>query len=132
MDYLSDFLVESFKKNLLDEYFSEKNMNEQIQGKNQGVKQISIRLDDKRIHKILKNVVKDLKEDTRSNLIMTSLDPEFSKYKIDEEKTFLEKDESITILVSAKRLTYEPVKVEIVYLKGNEKKSYVMEIDGDK
>ncbi len=127
--YLYDFLINSLKKNLKDEYFSRYEAYENINGKNEKVKQISLKLTDDIVRKIAKNMLSDLKNDEKSKKILTSIDEDFSKWKIKDKTDFLKKDESYTINIYTTSFTCEFLKLEIVHLDGDDKR--VITYDGD-
>ena len=129
MEYLHGAIIKALKNNLEDEYFEKYAVSENIHGSKVNVNQISIKIDDKKLHKILNGMISDLKEDTRANKILTSIDKDFSKYKIKTNESILEKQESYTINIYTSKYRNIALKYEVVHLKGDEKNTYSYEGD---
>lgn len=127
--YLYDFLIESLKKNLKDEYFERYDVVENINGKDEEVNQISLKINDSTIREILKNILTDLKNDEKAKKILTSVDKNFSKWKIKDSTDFLKKNESYTVNIYTTSFMCEFLKLEIVHLDGDNKK--VLTYEGD-
>ncbi len=127
--YLHDFLIESLKKNLKDEYFERYDVTENISGKDTDVKQISLRLTDSVIRDILRNILNDLKSDEQSKKILTSIDKNFSKWKVKDSTEFLKGNESYTINVYTTSFMCQFLKLEVIHLDGNDKS--VVTYEGD-
>ena len=127
LNYIHEFTINSLKKNLKEEYFNKYRTDENINGSKTNVNQISIRLTDKMIHEILNGILSDLKEDKKSNKILSSIDEGFSKTKIKSSKEYLKKNESYTINVYTSKYLNKILKYELIYLKGDEKKVYTYE-----
>jgi len=125
--YIYDFVMQSFKDNLKDEYFEEYDSSLEINGKNQEVKQISLKVTDSFLRDIGNAILKDLKEDEKANKILTSMDENFKKRKIKSSQTFLADNESYTINIYATKLFSKPVKLEFVYLNGTSKNVFSCE-----
>ena len=132
LDYLYSFFFDSLKKSLKDEYFDGYERVEKIQGNEQRVYMISIKLDDKMIHSILEDILKSFQENERAKKILGNIYPDYQKWKIEKEKTFLDKGESYTISIYTSRLFYKPLKYEVVHLFGEEKESFFFEGDTEK
>lgn len=128
-DYLYHFIFQSLKEHLKEEYFKTYRVNQNIYGKDTYVYQVSMSLTDKRIKAILNGVLKDLKTDPQANKILTGIYDDFMKVKLSNERKYLSSKESYTINIYTSTFLYEPMKYEIIYLGGNEKKSYVYEGD---
>ena len=129
IDYLNRFLVLSLKKNMKEEYFQSKLVDENIRGSVQNVNRISIRFTDSMIHTLLKDILKDFKEDDKASKILNNIDPSFSSYKINDDKIYLEKDESYTLDIYTTKVLYKPIKFHILHLNGEEKTDIIYEGD---
>ena len=93
-----------------EEYFQSKLVDENIHGSVQNVNRISIRFTDSMIHTLLKDILKDFKEDDKASKILNNIDPSFSSYKINDDKIYLEKDESYTLDIYTTKVLYKPIK----------------------
>ena len=124
MTYLHSAVINALKSSIKEEYFEKYNVVENIDGSKEEVNQISLRIDDKRIHEILNSIISNLKDDARASEILTSIDENFSKYKIKNSTQILEKQESYTINIYVSKYRNVALKYEIVHLKGDEKKIY--------
>ena len=129
IDYLYNYIFESLKNNLKEEYFELYETNTNLGINNQEVNKITIELNDKRIKEILNGILKDLKNDEKSNKILTSMNENFKKAKISNKKKFLDKKETITISIYTSKVFNNPLKYEVVYLNGNDK--YIYNYVGD-
>lgn len=128
-NYLYHFIIQSLKEQLNDDYFKTYRVHQNIYGKDNYVYQVSFTLTDKRIHSILNGILKDLKNDPQANKILTGIYDDFSKVKVSNQKKYLSSKESYTINIYTSTFLYKPMKYEILYIGGNEKKSYVYEGD---
>lgn len=126
-EYLYDFVIESLKNNLKAEYFEEYDARLTIDGKEQEVKQVSLKVSDSFLRDIGNAILKDLKEDEKASKILTSIDKNFKKKKIKDSQTFLGDKESYTVNVYATKLFSKPVKFEVIYLDGTNKKTFSYE-----
>lgn len=128
-DYLYQFIIQSLKNQLREEYFKTYRVNQNIYGKDSYVYQASMTLTDKRIKSILNGILKDLKTDPQASKILIGMYDDFMKFKLSTEKKYLSSKESYTINIYTSTFLYKPMKYEIIYLSGNEKKSYIYEGD---
>ena len=101
-----------------------------IDGKQEELNQLSVRLDNKTINSILNGVLEDIKKDEKANGIMKNIDSDFSGRKFEEDK--LEKKESYTINIYTSKYLSKPLKYEILYLNGDTKRMYSYEGDSNK
>jgi len=129
INYLYDFIIESLKSNLKNEYFKRYVVQKNINGIEKNVNQISIRITDKLIKKILKDIFNDLDEDERANKILTSVNENFFKLKIDEDKEIIDSNASYTINIYTSKYLMKPLKIEVIYLNGNDKRTITYEGD---
>lgn len=127
LEYVHAATIKALKNSIHDDYFDKKLSTETISGSTVTVNCLSIRIDDKRIHSILNETLKNLKNDEKANQILTSIDSDFSKYKIKNSKEILKKQESYTINIYTSKYRNTALKYEIVHLDGDEKKTYSYE-----
>lgn len=128
-NYLYNFIVESFKKNILSDYIKGSDVDTYIDNKTVSTGLVSLRLDNKTVRNILNGVIKDIKKDKRANLIMSSLFEDFSKYKIGDNVVFFNKNESYTINIYTSKILCKPLKVEVVHV--NKKIRESISYEGD-
>lgn len=127
IEYLYNFIKSSLKNNLKKEYFESYNTKDEIAGKNHSIHYISLKLTDKNIKQILKDILKDLKKDEKANKILTGIDNNFEKTKINAKKNYLNHDESYDINIYTSTILYKPMKYEIIHLNKNNKKTLAYE-----
>ena len=132
MDYLYSFFFESLKDSLKEEYFERYERVEKIRGKEEKTTLIVLRLDDKRIHLILEDVLKSFQTDEKAKKILENYYPDYLKWKISKDKDYLEKEESYTISIYTSHFLNKPLKYEIVHLHGEEKENVIFEGSMDK
>ena len=122
--YLYDFMTNSLKNNLKDNYYDTYNSNDNLNI-------TSIKLTDNRIREILRNMLSDLKNDPKANKILTSINEDFSKTKINDSTIFLGKNENYTINIYTSKLLHKHIKYEIIHLDSNYKKTYTYDISNN-
>jgi hypothetical protein len=127
LTYLYNFTKTSLKNNLKEEYFKSYQKESYISGENQSVNQISLTLTDTTIKKILKGILKDLKNDEKANKILTGINEDFKNTKVDYKKKYLETNETITINIYTTKVLSTPLKYEVIDTKDNSKKTYYYE-----
>ncbi len=132
IDYLYSFFFEALKDSLKEEYFERYERVEKIRDKEENTTLIVLRLDDKRIHSILEDVLESFKKDEKAKKILENYYPDYLKWKISKEKDFLGKEESYTISIYTSHFLNKPLKYEIVHLNGEEKESFILEGSMDK
>lgn len=130
--YVHDAFLTAFKNNIKDEYFEKYKVTTNINGSKEEVNQISIRVDDKLLHKILNGTIDDLKKDERANKILTSANKDFAKYKIKDKTTLLGKKENYTLNIYSSKYLNNVLKYEVIHLNGDEKTTYTYEGNASK
>lgn len=126
LDYLYDYIFESLRKNMKEEYFNTYDVVENIDSKEQNVHQISIKFTNKLIKKILNGVLDDLRSDERSNQILSNTYSDFKKYKV-KDIDYFDKNESLTLNIYTTKLLSKPLKYKLVYMKDDAKEEYIVE-----
>lgn len=116
MIYIYDVIIKSFKNNLKDEYFTKYKEKTTVNNQEKELTKVSVKITDKRLKEIAKAILKDLKEDTKANKILTGIDEAFSKSKISDDVELLGEKQSIELNVYTNNLTYEIEKYEMVFL----------------
>lgn len=124
LEYLRDFILQAFKNSLLEEYFEKENKKTTVSGDTKDTYQMSIRIDDNRLKKIINSIVKEIRNDERANSLICSIDQEFEKFKLSSEDRILEKDEVYTINIYTDKIWFTPLKYEVVHLKNNDRDTY--------
>ncbi len=125
INYLYNFIFESLKNNLKEDYFEIYNTNTNIGLNNQEVNKVTLELTDKRVKEILNNILKDLKSDEKAYKILSSIDENFKSTKVNTKKKYLKNKETITFSIYTSKLFNNPLKYEIVHLNGDKKDSLV-------
>ena len=127
--YLHQFIIKSIKNNIKEEYVNVYSVNDNINGKQKELNQISLRINNKVLHTILNDILDDLKKDEKANKILTSINKDFNKMKINNKTVYLEKNESVTLNIYTSKHLSKVLKYEIVYLNGDNKKAISFEGD---
>lgn len=124
IDYLQNSFLTAVKNSLLEEYFEKEIKTITIDGEEKEVYQMSIRIDEERLKKILNTIIKELKKDERANNIICSVYKDFESFKIKTDDRFLDKDEVYTINIYADKIWVSPIKYEVIHLKNNDRDTY--------
>ena len=131
VDYLYSFIKDSLSKEL-GERAKKYVINTNVNNKQEELNEVSIRLTDKEIKNILKDILKSLKKDKEANKILSSIDNKFSKRKVNEKKEYLKKNESYTINIYSTKLFNKIKKYEIVYMNKDNTKNYSIDVNKNK
>lgn len=131
-EYLHKAFVKAIQSSLKDEYFTTNKVLTNVNGDNVKANQTSIRIDDKMIHKIINDSIDYLKKDKEANRILSSMDENFSKYKLKANKTILKKNENYTINIYTSSYLNNILKYEVIHLDKDEKTTYTYEGDETK
>lgn len=127
ISYLYYFIRDSLKTNIKEEDLEADTSQTLINNEMRKVSRVAYRLDNDSYKALLKAVLKDLKNDGRAMQILSLVDPDFKDYKLNEKKKYFSKGESYTTYIYLAQWTYKPLKVEVLHLKGDERKSYSYE-----
>ena len=117
IEYLSNFVIDSVKNNLKEEYFNTKEENDNVV--------TILKLDNSNIRGILKGVLKDLKEDKKSKQLLDNIDKSILKTKINEETKYLEKDEYYKIYIYTTKIMHKPLKYRVDHVKSDSVETYI-------
>lgn len=117
IDYIYNFVINSIKSNLKDEYFTKKEQKDKFI--------VTMKLDNSDINEILNNVVKDLKNDKKSKNILNNIDKKILKTKFNE--TYLEKDEYYKITIDTTKILRKPIKYKVEHISNSITKTYTYE-----
>ena len=131
LSYLFTFIRDSIKQNVSEDELKGYDVKTLIGDGNTSVYQVSYRITDKSYKSLLKNVLHDLKKDARASQILSLIYPDIKELKVNEKKKYLLKNESYIINLYVSKPLYKPLKYEVVYLKGDQKKIYTYEGDID-
>lgn len=119
--YIRDFILKSFTNNLDDSYtktYQKKDVNE-----------LTIKFDNRSIHKILNQILTDLKKDKKASKILNNTFKNFKKFKIKDDQVFLQDKESYMLHIYTSKFLNEPLKYELTYMNNDNKKTYIYDID---
>ena len=117
IDYLYNFIIDSIKNNLKDEYFETK------EEKNNYVS--TIKIDNDTINIVLNNILKDLKKDKKSRNILDNIDKSILKTKVN--KKILQKDEYYKISIYTTKILHRPLKYKVEHINNRDSKTYIYE-----
>lgn len=132
IDYLSDFILDSIKNNLKEEYFDSKQTKEKINNVDKDVYEISIKLDNETIKDILENVLKDLKKDKKASKFLNNINPNILKTKIKDNKKILDKNEYYEITIYTTKILHKPLKYIVKHNSSDSINTYIYEGDTNK
>jgi len=132
MIYLYEFITNSLKENLREEYFIKETEKTKIFDKEKNMTKVILKIDNFKATEISKNILNDLKNDQKATEILTSYDEDFPKTKIKDDAVIFEDGEYITINSYADSLKYDIKKVEIIAVAQEQESKIVYEIDEDK
>ena len=109
--YLYNFVLESLKRNLKQEYFQKSIEETEIDGVVNKYTKISFTLNNAIAREIASNILKDLKDDAKASKILTSMNSDFPNAKIDEDAEII--DQEITLDVYTDSIMYQIKKYDI-------------------
>ena len=127
MTYILHSIRDALKNSITEEQLSSYETEINVGNDRVKAEQISYKITDKEIKRLHKAIMKELKNDERSYTILTGIDPDFFKHKIDEDKVFLNSNESYTFHIYRSKVLSKPLKYELVYLKDDHKEIYTYE-----
>ena len=109
-EYLIKFIIDSFIKNLDNNYFSK--TNELINYNNQQINSIKnvLTLDSKNINELLNNIIYDIKNDRKANQLITSIYPNFNDLDLKIDGIF---DNEIVLYFNTYTINNELIKYDI-------------------
>ena len=132
VEFLYHTFFDAFHSSLREDYFERVEVEEKIDGKNQKVYKTILRLNDKRVHQILKNILQYFEEDEKAKVLLQNIYPDFFQLKVSDDAVFLEKEESYQFVVYTTRFFYQPLKYEFIHMNGDDIESYYYEGDLEK
>lgn len=112
IEYIYDFCIKSFKKNLKDSYFAKETVKQMINDKEEKLTKVTLKVNNEVAKEIANNILKDLKADKKANKILTGLNKDFNDTKIDNDATLFVGKEEINIIVYVDRFTSKAKKYE--------------------
>lgn len=118
--YIYSFALSSFKNHLDKTYFTKTGEKIESDGKIKNVQKITLELNNERLVKIAKSVLKDLKSDDKANKILTGMDSDFKNTKIKNNEKILNKNEKVIFSVYTDNITYAIKRYELEF--GSDKK----------
>ena len=109
--YLYNFVLDSLKNNLKQEYF-EKSMEEtEISGETKNYTKVSFILNNAIAQEIASNILKDLKNDSKASKILTSINSDFPNTKISSNTNII--NQEITLDVYTDNAVFQIKKYDI-------------------
>ena len=127
IDYLYQLVLESIEKSIYEEEIKSYDTEVLLNENKIPVKQISVKLTDKYIKRILNRILNHIKEDEKANLILSNVCPSILTAEVDENKNYLEKNESYTFNIYVRKIWFEPIKYEIIHLKNDTQEIFTYE-----
>lgn len=95
--YILNTVSKSLSKHIKEEHVIVTKEKIDIDNKQKELNKISLELNNQTTKTLAKNILKDLKDDTISNRILTSYDDEFNKFKITDDTKILSKNQKVII-----------------------------------
>lgn len=130
--YLYDFLLQSLKNSLKEDYFMEKQETTMVDEKEQKMRKITFELSNKRMREIVAAVLADVKKDETASKILMTLYPNFKKLKVDETTMFLPNQTSFSWNVYTTKFTYQVKKYELIFIQGENQTKITLELGKEK
>lgn len=131
MLYIYDVCMKSLKNNLQDRYFTKTNDTILINHKEEKVKKVTFTMDNQVMVELAEHILKDLKNDSKANQILTGIDPDFKNSKVEKSEKYLKDGEKLVFHVYVQPFTFEAKKYEVVYQSTDEVYSISYVVDGD-
>lgn len=132
ISYLYHFIADSIKNNVTSEQLKVYDRNTLIGNESKSMGLVSYRVTDKEYKRLLKAILKDLKNDTRARQILSFGHYHIDQLKIDTKKNYLDPDASYTINIYLTKTLFKIEKYELIYLKGDQKNILSYEGNMDK
>lgn len=127
--YLYEFISNSLKNNLKEEYFIKEQETTKIFDQEKKMTKVILKIDNLKAREILKAILSDLKADKKATEILSGYYEDFSKTKIKDDAIIFEDGEYLTINSYADNLKYNIQKVEIMVVSKEEQVKAVYETD---
>lgn len=125
--YLYDFVMKSLKNNLKDEYFVKTDAVITIDGKKVNTKKITLKLDEKNGNELIRNIIKDLKNDKKAKDILKSYGEDIEDAEVND---VFEEGQEITFSVYVDNIFYNIKKYEM-YTDDAEEKVTITYLDAE-
>ena len=119
IDYLYNFVINSLKDNLKEEYFTNKEENNNYV--------YILKIDDNNLKEILNGILNDLRKDKKSKQLLDNIDKKILKTNINEEDKYLEKEEYIKIYIYTTKILHKPTKYKVEYVNKDSIDTYIYE-----
>ena len=120
LSYINTFLINSIINNIEEDDIDTSKENIDINNSKVNANLISVELDNSKLNKIYKKVIKDLKKDKKASTIINNYYYDFNNYKPEGNYKFLKKNETIIFKLYTKGLTNQFVKFEVIDKNNNE------------
>lgn len=127
--YLYDIIIKSLKENIPEEYFEKEQVQTTLNNEDVNLTKSSIRLDNERLKKIASSILQDLKQDSKANKILTSINEDFKSAKIKDSTKILEDNSSISLNIYTSNFTYKIKKYEFIYANNTEENKIIYELN---
>lgn len=131
IEYLYDYFFNSLSSSVSDDDISEYDVSQNINGKSMDLHEVSIKFSNRVIRESLDNYLEILKKDERTYNLINNVSNNFSDYRFDDSKSYIDNDESITFNIYTTKYLFKPVKYELIHIKGNERYTYYFEVNED-
>ena len=131
LKYLHDYMFTAIANAIPEDEISAVDVTEMLNGEYRDLHRVSVKFNNIVIRETLNNIIDELRKDERANSIISNIYGDFANYKIDDDKFYLDSDESYTVNIYTDRLFYNPRKYEIIYIHGNDRVTYYLELNDD-
>ena len=130
-EYLYDYFFKTLSNSVSNDDISEYDVTQNINGKSMDLHEVSIKFSNRVIRESLDNYLELLKKDERTFNLINNVYNKFSDYRLDDSKTYIDNDESITFNIYTTKYLFKTVKYELIYIKGNTRYTYYFEVNDD-
>lgn len=129
--YLYDYLFTALAYSIPENEIEAVDVTEMIDGEYRDLHRVSVKFTNIVIRETLNNFFNELRKDERANSIISNVYGDFSKFEVDDEKFYLDSDESYTFNIYTDRLFFNPRKYELIHIHGNDRTTYYIELHDD-
>lgn len=120
MQYVYDLALESLKKNLKDDYFTNENEKIKVNEKDVNARKVILTIDNKAAKELAQAILKDLKKSKKATKILEKVNPNFKDAKVEDDTEIFGDGEKICYIAYVDKLTYKNLMQKIEVHNSNE------------
>jgi len=120
MQYVYDLALESLKKNLKDDYFTNENEKIKVNEKDVNARKVILTIDNKAAKELAQAILKDLKKSKKATKILEKVNSNFKDAKVEDDTEIFGDGEKICYIAYVDKLTYKNLMQKIEVHNSNE------------